>query len=247
MALRHELLRFLGIGPGHPYVIRLQEWRRTVLQTDGCLRDAYLSKEAKPKLQIGGGWHRLEGWLNTDIELIPEVMRMDATRPFPFEDATFEYIFTEHMIEHVTFQQGAFMLRECHRVLRQGGVIRVVTPNLTTILGLYGTDLSSQQQEYLAWFCQTFVPEPCPRNAASTINAMFRMWGHQFIYDESVLMVALSAAGFSAIRRWSLGASGCPDLQNLENEQRYPKGLLDFESLVLEARKDGSALTPVPS
>ena len=46
-----------------------------------------------------------------------------------------------------------------------------------------GGKLCADQQEYLSWFCQTFAQE-CPPNAVSAINAMFRQWGHQFIYDE---------------------------------------------------------------
>jgi hypothetical protein len=45
------------------------------------------------------------------------------------------------------------------------------------------------------------------------------------------------AAGFSSVKRRRLGDSDNPDLRNLENQQRYPEGLLDFESIALEARK----------
>ena len=141
------------------------------------------------------------------------------------------------MIEHVPYQEGACMLRECYRVMREGGVIRVVTPDLAAILGLYGSELRTEQQEYLEWFCKTFVPQECPLSAASAINAMFRQWGHQFIYDEETLRESMRAAGFTSIKRCALGESYHLDLQSLENQERYPAGLLNFESVALEGLK----------
>jgi predicted SAM-dependent methyltransferase len=129
------------------------------------------------------------------------------------------------------------MLRECYRVLREGGVIRVTTPDLAAIMALYRSELSADQQKYLFWFCQTHVPEECPHNPASAINAMFRLWGHQFIYDEETLANAMRTSGFSSVTRRPLGRSEHPELQGLENEDRYPEGFLNLESVALEARK----------
>jgi predicted SAM-dependent methyltransferase len=235
--LRQGLLHVLGLSdPAHAYIVRAHRLRRTILRSDERLRKNYLHKTAKPKLHIGAGWRRLDGWLNSDIELIPDVMLMDATEPFPFADSTFQYVYTEHMIEHVPYQKGARMLQECHRVMREGGVIRVITPNLAAIVGLYKGELCPAQQEYLLWFCRTFVQEG-PPSAVSAINAMFRQWGHQFIYDEKTLTDSMCAAGFKSVNRCPLGESPHLDLQNMENQQRYPEGLLNFESVALEGLK----------
>jgi predicted SAM-dependent methyltransferase len=207
-----------------------------MLRSDERLRDDYLRRIATPKLHIGGGWRLLEEWLNTDIELIPNVMRMDATRPFPLPDGKFQFVYTEHMIEHVPYKNGIRMLQECHRVMRKGGVIRVITPDLSAIVALYKNESCAHQKEYLEWFCRAFAPE-APSNAVSAINAMFRLWGHQFIYDEETLAEAMRIVGFESVKRWTLGESDYPDLRNMENQQRYPEGLLNFESLALEAVK----------
>jgi predicted SAM-dependent methyltransferase len=233
--------RFLGLlgtrAVDHSWIVSAHYLRRKILRSDERLRNVYLRQTGQPKLQIGGGWNRLDGWLNTDLKLVPGVMLMDATERFPFSDETMEFVFTEHMIEHVSQKEGTFMLRECYRVMRKGGVIRVTTPNLVAITGLCSDPLSEVQRKYLSWFCQTFIKEECPSKAASAINAFFRMWGHQFIYDELTLSEALCAAGFHSVRRHPLGNSDHPALRNLENTQRYPEGLLDFESVALEARK----------
>jgi len=237
LPVKQHLLDLLGLGsPVHPYIVGAHRLRRAILRSDERLRNGYLNKTTEPKLQIGGGWRRLDGWLNTDIELIPDVMRMDATEPFPFQDKTFQYIYTEHMIEHLPYQKGTRMLRECYRVLRDGGMIRVITPDLAAIVGLYRCELSFDQQEYLQWFCHTFVQE-APRDPVSAINAMFRQWGHQFIYDEKTLTDSMRVAGFRSVNRCALGESLHVSLKNMENQQRYPEGLLNFESVALEGLK----------
>ena len=222
--------------PGRPYIVRPHRLRRAILRSDVRLKDDYLRTATNPKLDIGGGWQLLAGWLNIDIETIPGVMRMDATRRFPFADETFQYVYCEHMIEHVPHEKGTYMLRECYRVMRRGGVIRVITPNLSAILGLYSPVLSAEQERYLQWFCQTFTPDR-PPSASSAINAMFRLWGHQFIYDEQTLADAMRTAGFNSVARYPISHSNHPELQNLANESRYPEGLLNFESVTLEGIK----------
>jgi predicted SAM-dependent methyltransferase len=235
--IKQRLLHLLGRGdPGHPYIVRAHRLRRAILRSDVRLKNDYLRTTTNPKLHVGGGWQLFEGWLNVDIETIPGVMRMDATRRFPFADETFQYVYSEHMIEHVPREKGTHMLRECYRVMRPGAVIRLITPNLSAILGLYGLELSAEQERYLQWFCQTFTPER-PPSAASAINAVFRMWGHQFIYDEQTLADAMRSAGFNSVTRYPISHSNQPELQNLVNESRYPEGLLNFESVTLEGIK----------
>lgn len=211
--------------------------RRQFLRVDKRLAKEHFAAIENPRLHIGGGWHTLDGWLNTDIDIVPGVMSMDATRRFPFADGSFQFVFSEHMIEHIQYEDAIGMLRESRRVLRKGGVIRVTTPDLAAIIGLCTGQQSNSQMRYLSWFCETFLPPEHPRTAVSAINAHFRMWGHQFLYDEWTLAEALRMAGFKSVTRRRLGESPYAALQGLENVDRYPEGLLDFESVALEASK----------
>ena len=99
----------------------------------------YLANTEVKKLQIGGGPNVLEGWLNVNIycghkgEVIRQAY-MDATRPFPFADETFQYIFAEHMIEHITYSDADNMIRECARVMKKGGRIRLATPGKSDLV-----------------------------------------------------------------------------------------------------------------
>src|SRR5262249_45251050 len=98
----------------------------------------YLRANTTRKLQLGAGPTSLPGLLSTDVApYSPTTVQLDATKRFPFENGVFDYIFTEHMIEHISWGEGNRMLQECHRVLRPGGIIRIATPDLAVLLDLY--------------------------------------------------------------------------------------------------------------
>lgn len=164
-------------------------------------------------------------------------MRLDATKRFPFEDNLFSYVYSEHMIEHLTYSQGTRMLKECHRILKPNGRIRISTPDLSFLLGLYGEDRSELQERYIEWAMKTHVKDAPYCDATFVINNFVRDWGHKFIYDEPSLCFALAKAEFSEIVRCEFSASEDVELQGLENEARMPQGFLELESLILEAIK----------
>lgn len=47
----------------------------------------------------------------------------------PFPENQFSFAFSEHVFEHFRFDVACDLLRECHRVLDSGGVLRVVVPD----------------------------------------------------------------------------------------------------------------------
>src|SRR5687767_1281080 len=87
-----------------------QPWLRLTSQS---LRKEYLSRPGRAKLHIGAGLSLLTGWLNTDLTARPGVSYLDATARFPFPSDSFDFIYSEHMIEHVSYADGQRMLREC--------------------------------------------------------------------------------------------------------------------------------------
>lgn len=47
----------------------------------------------------------------------------------PFRDKSFSFVFSEHFFEHLFMDEAFELFRECHRVLRPGGVMRTVVPD----------------------------------------------------------------------------------------------------------------------
>jgi predicted SAM-dependent methyltransferase len=197
----------------------------------------YLAAHTTRKLQIGAGHNPLLGWLCTDIAPVhPGIVFLDATQPFPLPDNSFDAVSSEHMIEHIGYDPGQFMLRECHRILKPGGRIRVATPDLQVLLALNTAQPAPMQQRYLRWITEKFLPRR-PVHPVFVINNAFRNWGHQFLYDPEILRAVLEQTGFVQVTRQAPGQSVDPALQGLEvhGEHIGDQELNAFETMVFEA------------
>ena len=84
------------------------------------------------KVHLGPGQRNyLQGWINVDANIVscrPDVWS-DLQQALPFRDATVDVVYSHHMIEHLADAVLPFHLREIHRCLKPGGLIRVGGPN----------------------------------------------------------------------------------------------------------------------
>jgi SAM-dependent methyltransferase len=67
----------------------------------------------------------------------PNIIWWDLRRGIPFPDGTFDVVYHSHMLEHIPEEQAPAFLRECRRVLKPRGVLRVVVPDLERIVAHY--------------------------------------------------------------------------------------------------------------
>jgi len=227
------------LGPVSEARSALRE-RQHRLRRKGLI-DEYLRSCRPRKLQLGCGANLLAGWLNSDFEPADgSVIFVDARRRLPFDDSTFDYVFTEHMLEHLDYLEGRAMLGECCRILRPGGRIRIATPDLRFLIELYSPQKSDLQQRYIAWAAATFFPEIGIPEDVFVINNFFRAWGHKFIYDFSSLSGAMREGGFDQIQPRKVGESDDADLRNLESHGvSIPEEFNRLETLVVEGTRAG--------
>jgi predicted SAM-dependent methyltransferase len=210
---------------------------------DRRLIDRYVQANNVRKLQIGTGSNPLPGWLNTDLlpDTYPEyrdrILFLDATKPFPLDDMSFDYVFSEHQIEHLSVAEAIVMFEECFRVLRPSGRLRLATPDLAVMVGLYADPISDVAQDYVRWVMETFWPEAKSGNERCyVINHIFMFHRHRFIYDYETLSALLTDVGFVDIARWEAGESHDLALRGLEAHGTIMGDALNrFETLVIEA------------
>ncbi len=210
-----------------------------------CLRpwtqrqaEDYCAGKAVKKLNLGCGKNILQGWLNTDLQFGKGILFLDASKRLPFESETFDYIFTEHMIEHLPYPLGRQMLFECFRVLKKGGHLRVATPDLEFLIRFYQDKDSDFKKQYAAWAADAFFPEYGKTQEAFVLNNFFHSWGHQFIYDYPALSGVLQDAGFTGICRREVGQSAEESFRDLEAHGRVIGDDRNrYETMVLEAVK----------
>jgi predicted SAM-dependent methyltransferase len=180
--------------------------------------ERYLRNSQVRKLQLGTSNSLIGGWLNTDV--LPtsrEVVYLDATRRFPFRDNTFDYVCSEHMIEHIEYHDALFMLRECFRVLKPGGKIRMSTPDLRVLVGLFSNEKTTVQNFYVDWMTTKFLPDATFCKEVFLINNAFRAWGHQFLYDRETIEMTMKKVGFKDIRYYQPGVSDDENLRGIES------------------------------
>ncbi len=58
------------------------------------------------------------------------VVRADLWLPFPFRDGSFGSALAHHVLEHIPLETERTVLREVRRVLRPGGFLYVISPNV---------------------------------------------------------------------------------------------------------------------
>jgi predicted SAM-dependent methyltransferase len=200
---------------------------------------AWLNGEHPKLLQVGGGRHRVRrtGWINGD--LIAGEIYLNAKRRLPFPAMSLDAIFTEQFYEHLPQASGVEFLKECYRVLRPGGVIRQSTPDLGKLVALYedrndcvdrATAISRHMRNHRS---RTSVAR---MTACQFVNDVFRLWGHQFIYDRTTLEGLMKDVGFKDFRWVLFGESEIDLLQGLERhfDDEWMK---DGYVMIYEARK----------
>ena len=223
-----------------PHRVR-QRLRQTLGRaTRGRRIDAYLQAHDVRKLQLGTGGNVRQGWLNSDIHdfrRTGEVVYMDAREPFPLPDASFDVVYSEHMLEHLSYGDGQRCLRECIRVLRPDGRIRVATPSLERLIRLYDAELDDVRRRYLRWSIDEFVPDAGAYLPGFALNNFLRDWGHEFVYDRDTLRHALEQAGFMDVEERGVGESGDPRLAGLERHLSEAPEFNAYETIVLEGRR----------
>ena len=89
-------------------------------------------------LNLGCGLRFRPDWTNLDnTSSNPYVQAHDCRQGIPFSDNSFEVVYHSHLLEHFPEHEALPLLRECHRILQPGGIIRVAVPDLEAIARLY--------------------------------------------------------------------------------------------------------------
>ena len=91
------------------------------------------------KLNLGCGRNIKSGWVNVDREEKENKLDIicDLAKEFPFKDNSCQYIYNEHFIEHLDWLSGLRFLKNCHRCLKPGGVLRLVFPDFKKVFKAY--------------------------------------------------------------------------------------------------------------
>ncbi|HLO81429.1 MAG TPA: methyltransferase domain-containing protein [Chitinophagaceae bacterium] len=181
------------------------------------------SKIEKKYLDVGCAGNIHDNFVNLDYTWTPQIdVCWDITRPLPFEDHSFEGIFTEHCLEHITLAECKNALKEFFRITKNNAIVRIVVPDGELYFDIYNRKKKGENI-YMPYEEGYITP-------MARVNGIFRNHGHQFIYDFATLKLLLEMAGFRNIIRRSFKEGSNKDLL-IDSKER------ELESLYVEAQK----------
>lgn len=163
----------------------------------------------------------------------PGVVFADVSKRIPSDADTVAFIYCSHMIEHLSRWQALDFVRECHRVLRPGGWLRLATPDLELMVRDYVDRTSPFMEEGFTAsdaFCAeygAYADDP-GNQARRMLRKLAGGDSHQWLYDEEGLKRLLGDGGFDIVQRRSFREGSVPELDVVEHRER---------GLFVEARK----------
>lgn len=174
------------------------------------LRNSRLQKVLVPMLVRGSRLERFNA-------LPDNIMVHDLAKGIPFEDNSVDAVYHSHTLEHLDREVAEGMLREVLRVLRPGGVHRIVVPDFEMRIRGYvdhldAADADPQQihdhDAYVSGILEqsvrreahgTSLQSPLRRRVENLVLGDARRRGHthQWMYDRVNLRAKLLEAGYS--------------------------------------------------
>lgn len=137
----------------------------------------------------------------------------DLSSGVPLEDEVADFIYSSHFIEHLYKDEAKVLLKDCYRVLKNGGIFRIILPDLSHAIKMY---LSGEKNQMLENYF--FI------NREEGFFAQ-----HKYMYDFEMCKEILLEIGFKNINQYEFQSGLCPDLEILDNRPE--------ESFYLEATK----------
>mgnify|MGYP002816303183 CR=1 FL=1 len=215
------------------------------------------------KLNLGCGAVRPKGWINVDSSLnaylqkLPggkqiaqklgmvqydsdNVVYMNLNKPWKFISNSVDIVYASHLFEHLTLKSAELFMKESFRVLKPGGVIRIVVPDLYKIAKKYiaeyeQTNGFKDTTEYIMWAINMHREGQYP-NVQGLKKIILEWQGyphqHKYMYDEKSLGKIFDDHGFVQIKSKSYGDSEyIPEIKDVEG------GKESYLSVYLEAKK----------
>jgi SAM-dependent methyltransferase len=150
--------------------------------------------------------------------LYKKVGYCNVTKKTRFRDESVDFIYTSHLLEHLYPKDAEKFIKECKRILKKKGLIRILVPDLEKEAKDYIKNLKGGC-EATKMFNKVIYACDCKAG---------RKNGHNWMYDLRLIENLLKRNGFQNIIKRDLRKGKCPDITILDKAPR---------SLIIEAEK----------
>jgi ubiquinone/menaquinone biosynthesis C-methylase UbiE len=218
---------------------------------------------SKTLLNLGCGQTRPKDWVNTDCSLnsllqklpilrfiltqvynktsykLTNALYMDLNKPWKFKSNTVDIVYASHVFEHLTLVAANLFITESYRVLKPGGVIRIVVPDLYKLSKEYILKYEIGQQDAASEFlyCLNLHQEGAYRSDRNFLVKLLNLLQghphqHKYMYDNFSLKKIILDAGFIDILECSYGVSN--SISEISDVESTKEGV---PSIYVEATK----------
>jgi len=152
------------------------------------------------------------------------IRRYNVLKGLPYEDYSVDYIYSSHLLEHLTREQAIKLLKECYRVLKRGGIIRIVVPDLKLLAEKYLQNdykfFKAEKNEPLANKFLTEIGleyEKQSKLLTCLYNRFVGVERHKWMWDFNSLSFELKRCGFKSVEKREFRKGKVPDIEILDN------------------------------
>ena len=174
------------------------------------------------RLNWGCGNHVRPGWINSDQKVADGIdLTCDIHQGLPLASDSVDYAVSIHALPEVPYPELVPTLRELHRVLKPGGVLRLGLPDLDTALAAYQR---GDRQYFL-------IPDDEVRSLGGKLVTQLLWYGYsRSLFTVDFAEELLTQAGFRQVHRCAFQQTASPypdiiELDNREQESLFVEGL----------------------
>jgi predicted SAM-dependent methyltransferase len=177
------------------------------------------------KLEIGiGNSRKKNGFISSDLSFKTD-FPYDLRLGLPFPNESIDLIYSEHVLEHFSYDDLIFLLKDCYRVLKPKGIFSLAIPNAKLYIDAY---FNSEKFHFQEKYCRYKEFKLSYRSRLDYVNYIFYMDGHhRYMFDEESILIILTDIGFNNVRLRDFEP-------NLDKEERK------YQSIYAEGIKEKS-------
>lgn len=164
------------------------------------------------KLHLCCGKNKLPGWENHDRDV-------DITKTLPFTDNYADFIYCEHGLEHIPIFYGVLFLKECNRILKPNGVIRIAIPCIDILRQRYDETYEKMKNSRSNELRKIGFPS---MNKAVAVYQIAFSFKHQSVFTIDSLNEFMKLCGFQT-EIVNINQSRHQELQNIDGLRRRGK------------------------
>lgn len=213
--------KFKQYAPDYPVEIcdkedgeRMDQFPKEIIEGDG-----------KVKLNLGSFTTMFHGWVNIDQHNLGnyaqaygyKFQQHDLKQGLPYPTGGVDLIFSSHCLEHLSFDDGLKLLKECRRVLKPAGAMRILVPDAELLMCSYtGEEYYYPMPNHRENVPQLYEFHEINDNCEKAPTMAMKLWallheGHQAIYDYETLAHQLTQAGLVPSRAPGIGKTQLTD------------------------------------